>query len=199
MKSLGNIDLQSNLLLNPVLEQVENYPADPKVGHFIFKGQRVLICIEIQDGLPVWAPLTVPLNTHIHDQPVASTNWTITHELNSSSVFAQVITSDGKHIIPEEVTCNYNQTVITFYAAQAGRAVLMIGSDEGVPRRTIAYEQDFVVDSDTWVVTHSLGYEPLIRVFVGSEEVQPTSIIHDDANQSTVSFSTAQAGHVRCL
>lgn len=198
MKSLGNIDLQDNMLLNPVLKQVENFPEVPKVGHFIFKGQRVMICIEVADGLPVWAPLTAPLNTHIHDQPVASNTWTIPHKLNTSHVIAQVVGTDGKHVIPDEVQCNFNETIITFATNQAGRAVLMIGNEDGSPRDNYAFEQDFT-DSNTWTVNHMLGYNPLIRVFVGNQEVQPASITHNDLNTTTVTFSTPQTGYVRCV
>lgn len=198
MKSLGNLDLQNNMLLNPVLKQVENFPETPKVGHFIFKGQRVMICIEVADGLPVWAPLTAPLNTHIHDQPVASNTWTIAHNLNTSHVIAQVVGTDGKHVIPDEVQCNFNETIITFATNQAGRAVLMIGNEDGAPRDNYSFEQDFT-ESDTWVVSHMLGYNPLIRVFVGNQEVQPASITHNDLNTATVTFSTPQSGYVRCV
>lgn len=198
MKALGNIDLQNNMLLNPVLKQVENFPEQPKVGHFIFKGQRVMICIEVEEGLPVWAPLTAPLNTYIHDQPVASTTWTIPHDLNSSHVIVQVVGTDGRHVIPDEVQCNFNETIITFSTNQAGRAVLMIGNKDGVPRDMHSFEQDFV-EQTSWVVSHMLGYNPLVRVFVGNQEVQPLSIVHNDLNTATVTFTNPQSGYVRCV
>ena len=198
MKSLGNIDLQNNLLMNTVLEQVENFPASPKVGHFIFKSQRVMICIALSDGLPIWAPLTAALNTHIHEQGTAASTWTINHQLNTSVVLAQVIDNNGKHIIPDEITCNFNQTVITFYEQVAGKAVLMIGEEEGNSRNDTNFEASFT-NSDTWVVNHVLGYEPIIRVFVGNQEVQPASITHDSLNQATITFSSPQTGYVRCV
>lgn len=198
MKSLGNLDLRDNYLLNPALKPVENFPQVPKVGSLIFKGQRVMICIEIEEGLPIWAPLTAPLNTHVHDNPVAQLTWTIEHNLNSSHVIAQVIGADGKHVIPDEVVCNFNETIITFHGDQAGRAVLMVGNEDGTPRDNYSFEQDFT-ESNTWVVNHMLGYNPIVRVFIGNQEVQPLAITHDSSNQATVTFSTTQTGHVRCV
>ena len=199
MKSLGNIDLQNNMLLNTVLEQTENFPAEPKVGQFIFKGQRVMICIEVAEGLPVWAPLSAPLNTFIHDQALAATTWTVDHNLNTSHVIAQVVDTNGKHVIPDEVQCNFNQTIVTFAQAETGRLVLMIGNEDGVPRNNYSYEQEFATESTTWVVSHMLGYNPLIRVFVGNQEVQPLSIVHDDLNNATVTFTNPQTGYVRAV
>lgn len=198
MKSYGNIDLQNNFLLNPVLKEVENFPTSPKVGHFIFKDKRVMICVEVANGLPVWAPLTAMINTHIHDQNAAATTWTILHKLNASMVLTQVVGMDGKHIIPDEIICTYNQVVLTFYEAVAGRAVLMIGNEEGLGRSNPSFEASFE-DSSSWVVNHMLGYNPVIRVFVGLQEVQPSSITHNSLNRATITFSSPQSGTVRCI
>jgi hypothetical protein len=198
MKSLGKFDLDQNQLQNFALESVINYPAVPVVGQVIFKDKRVMLCIEISEGIPAWAPLTGELNTHIHDQSVAATTWTIDHTLNSSSCLVQVMGTDGKHLIPDDVTQTHNQTVITFTENQAGRAILMLGSEDGVPRADFAYEQEFTASS-TWIVTHALGYNPAIRVFIGNQEVQPLSIVHDSTNQATVTFSTPQTGSIRAI
>lgn len=199
MKVHGNLDLLNNLLLNPVLDQQENFPVEPKVGQFIFKGQRVMICIELDAGLPIWVPLTPPMNTFVHDQATGSTMWEIDHNLNTSHLIAQVIGNDGKHIIPDEVQCDFNKTTIYFSKAQSGRAVLMIGNTDGVPRANYTYEETFESPSAIWEVNHLLGQEPLIRVFVGNQEVQPLSIHHQDQNTAIVTFSSPRTGFVRCL
>lgn len=199
MRALGNIDLVQNLIQNPVLETVTNFPASPKAGQFIFKEKRVLMCVELDNGIPVWVPMTNELNTHVHDQSLAGTTWTINHSLETASAFVQVLNTSNQHIIPDEVTQTYNQTVLTFTTAQAGKAILMLGNTEGHPRSNIAFEQDFDSASTTWVVTHGLGYNPIIRVFIGNSEVQPQSIAHDTVNQATITFSNPQTGKVRCI
>lgn len=199
MRFLGDIDLTGNQLKNVTLEPVENYPADSRVGSFIFKDKRVMVCVELADGVPFWAPLTSQLNTHIHDQHVAATVWTIDHALNSSATMVQVLDTDGKHITPDEVVQVMGQTVITFYSAQAGRAILMLGQEEGYQRSPYTYQQRFSVASTTWVVDHALGYEPIVRVFVDELEMQPSSITHDSLNRTTITFSVPTAGIVRTI
>lgn len=199
MKALGNIDLQNNLLLNTVLEQADDFPAEPKVGALIFKGQRVMICIEVVDDLPVWVPLSAPLNTFIHEQSLPATTWTVDHNLNTSHVIAQVVGTDGKHVIPDEVQCNFNQTIVSFASEESGRLVLMLGNADGVPRNNYAYEQEFFTESTEWVVSHMLGYNPIIRVFVNNQEVQPASIVHNDLNNTTITFSSPHVGYVRAI
>ena len=49
--------------------------------------------------------------------------------------------------------------------------------------------------STAWVVTHNLGYYPIVRVFLGTNlEIQPQTIIHDSIFQTTITFSSAQVG-----
>lgn len=199
MKVLGNMDLVQNLIQNPVLESVANFPANPKAGQIIFKEKRVLLCVELDSGIPIWAPLTNELNTHIHNQSLASTTWTINHSLETASAFVQILNGSNQHIVPDDISQIYNQTIITFTEAQAGKAILMLGSTEGHPRANIAYEQTFSESSTTWVVTHGLGYNPIIRVFIGNAEVQPLSVSHDTVNQTTVTFTNPQTGKVRCI
>lgn len=199
MKVLGALDMNGNMLKNPSLEQIENFPADSEPGRLIFKDKRVMICVEIDNGLRVWIPLTAQINTHIHDQNIAATTWTIEHRLNSSNTIVQVIGPDGKHIVPDEVTQTLGETVITFINPQAGRAILMLGQEEGYDRLDYAFSAEFDTPSTTWVVNHMLGEEPVIRAFVGNQEVQPLSIVHNSVNQATVTFSLPQVGRVRAL
>lgn len=199
MRVLGNMDLVQNLVQNIVLESIPNFPANPKAGQVIFKEKRVLMCVELDSGIPIWAPLTNELNTHVHNQSLASTTWTINHSLETASAFVQILNGSNQHIVPDDISQIYNQTIITFTEAQAGKAILMLGSTEGHPRANIAYEQTFDESSTTWVVTHGLGYNPIIRVFIGNAEVQPLSVSHDTVNQTTVTFTNPQTGKVRCI
>jgi len=199
MKHNGTIDLQGNLLKNITLETVVNFPATAKPGSFIFKDKRVMICVEIDNGVPFWVPLTNEVDTFIYTQAVAATTWTINHNLNSSNTIVQIIDGSGNHIVPDTIVQTFDTTTVTFINAQAGRAILMLGSIEGSDRPNFAYEQTFSVASTTWVVPHTLGYYPAIRVFIGNAEVQPLSIVHDSLNQATITFSTPQTGMIRAI
>lgn len=198
MKHNGNINLQNNLLQNARLEHVENFPAEPGVGSLIFKDKRVMICVELEAGLPFWLPLTAQRDTFKHTQSVASATWTIDHDLNVANTIVNIIGVDGKHVNADEITQTYNQTVITFIEPIAGRAILVSGQEDGYDPQPTSFEQSFT-NSTTWVVNHMLGEEPIIRVFIENHEVQPLSIVHNSANQTTVTFSTPRTGKVRCI
>jgi hypothetical protein len=53
--------------------------------------------------------------------------------------------------------------------------------------------------SSTWSITHNLGYIPIVRVFIGTEEVQPNSVMFPDNNSVIISFLDAQIGIVKLI
>lgn len=199
MKHYGNIDLNRNLLQNAVLPTDTNFPTNPLPGMIIFKNKKMYFCAEIAGGLPVWVPMTQEIDSVIHDQTVANTAWTITHNLNSSNVFVQIYDQDNRWILPDYIDVSvFNQVTVMFSAAQAGKAVIMLGSMNGAAKDMIAFSQAFT-NSDTWVIAHGLGYNPEIAVYIGGQQVQPTSITHDSTLQTTIVFSSPQTGTVRCI
>lgn len=199
MQINGNLDLMGNVLKNVALEPVESWPLEPKPGSFIFKSKRIFICLEIVDGVPVWLPMSTELQTHVHDQFVASSTWEIDHSLQTAGCIVQVLSGDNKAIEFDEVDFLFNHATIHFAEPQAGRAILVMGSTEGIPRPPVAYEQTFT-EQQVWVVNHQLGYLPIIRCFVGAMEIQPSSIVHDENMLfATVSFNSPMTGRVRCV
>lgn len=195
MKHYGNINLNQNELQNAVLPLDTYFPANPKVGQLVFKAKVLYICVEIQNGLPIWTPLTQEINTYIHNQTLAASTWTISHTLNSSIVQVQVFGTDGKMVIPNEITSTDKDTVvIDFGIPFAGRAALMIGTITGNDRQDVGFEYDQTSPASTWTVNHNLGYYPLVRVFIGNEEVQPSQIIHDSVNTTRIIFTAPYVG-----
>ena len=76
----------------------------------------------------------------------------------------------------------------------------IFGIAQGASRAGLQYQYDQAFTStSTVVVTHNLGYNPIIRVFIGSQEVQPLSVIHDTIMQTTVTFSSPQTGTIRAI
>ena len=199
MRVNGNLDLGGNFLKNVALEPVESWPLDPKPGTFIFKSKRIYVCLEIDGGVPVWLPMSTELQTHVHDQFVAASTWEIDHNLQTAGCIVQVLSGDNKAIEFDEVDFQFNHATIQFAEPQAGRAILVMGATEGIPRPPVAYEQTYT-DQQVWFVNHQLGYMPIIRCFVGNMEVQPTSIVHNEDNLSAVvSFNSPMSGRVRCV
>lgn len=57
-----------------------------------------------------------------------------------------------------------------------------------------AYVHDQAVPSDTWVITHSLGYQPNVTVVDSALTTIEGGISYDSANQITLTFTYSFAG-----
>lgn len=195
----GDINLRQNRLVGAVFESVVNFPSQPRAGQVVFKDKILYICTEMVGGLPVWVPTIKPLEMVKHVQAVAAVEWVVPHSLNMNSVFVQVYDAAGNWVIPDYISISsVNSVVIGFNTPTAGTAIVMRGETDGAPQTVIAFEQAFT-NLSTWVVAHQLGYNPITRVMVGTNEVQPQSIVHDSTMQLTVTFSAPQTGTVRCI
>ncbi len=204
MKVKGNLNLLGNLLQNANLEVSKNWPAtDPGVGRLLLKEEgtgnyRFYISAGLQNGARAWIPLSQELSMYVHDQGTAASTWTINHPLQASSVIVQVMNTSNEIILTDSIKFAFNKATVEFTQPQAGRAILIATSLEGVMRPNVAYTNDYTAQA-TWTVNHMLGYEPIVRCFIGNQEVQPLSITHTDANTAVVQWSAPQAGRVKCL
>lgn len=192
-------------------------PSSIKQGRLAFFNSRVWIAVELTtvsgQEIATWVPLTNEINAYVHAQASASTTWTINHNLQGGTPVVQIYDEQNQMVIPDEVEpTTANQVVVTFNAAVTGRAVVLTGDFDGVDRNSntqlFAFEHEQTVSSDTWVVSHGLGYQPIVRVFVPSgsgspgtvdEEIQPQSIVHDSLMQVTITFSSPRIGRVRLI
>jgi hypothetical protein len=199
MRVLGHINLTQNQLQNAALETLTTFPATPVVGQLAFVNSTVFICVQA-GALPVWVPLTREITAYTHSQGIAAQTWNVTHNLNTTSVNVQVYDNLNKVLIPDEIeTTSPTTAIITFNTAQAGRAVFVSGYYDGNPKPTYAYTHYQSSSSTSWVIAHNLGYNPIVRVFIGNNEVQPLTITHDSINQVTITFTTAQVGYARLV
>jgi hypothetical protein len=199
MEFHGNINLLENDLIGAVFGIETNFPPNPRPGRFCFKDKVLYLCTELAGGLPVWVPLTQQLTMRKHTQTVAQMEWTINHGLNTSDVLVQVYDSEGKWVIPDTInTSVFNQVTVSFSLPMTGIVIMQRGITEGSAPPLLAHEEEFT-NSDTWVVNHGLGYNPIIRVIVGGQEVQPYSIVHNSTMQTTITFTSPQTGSVRCV
>lgn len=195
----GDLDLQGNMLKNFAFEEIHAWPEQPRVGTFIFKDKRLYVCVNLATAVPVWLPISSELYTHIHNQNFTADEWEIEHELSTTTCIVQVSDANGFAIEPDSIEFLYNKCIIRFYEPQVGRAILVHGSTEGIPRAPIAWQQTFD-NSELWVVTHNLGYIPVVRAFSGQMEVQPLVVLHsDDMKTTTLTFSSPITGRVRCV
>lgn len=195
MKFFGDANLQQNQLQEAVIPLDTNFPMSPKVGRLAFVNSILYICISISNELPVWVPLTRELTLYTHSQTNAEANWVIPHNLNTTSVQVQIFDDTDRIIMADEVMINNANTVTAMFNTPiTGKATVLTGHNDGSPKPTysfIFYQQAPVTQ---WIVQHNLGREPITRIFVGNQEVQPLSITHNSSNQLTVNFNQPYAG-----
>lgn len=200
MKFYGHANLQQNELQNAVLPIETAFPASPKVGQIAFVNSTVYICVSLANSLPVWVPMTREITAYTHNQSIASATWTINHGLNTTSVQVQVFDDAQRVVIPDEIEVLTPDTVqVSLSTLAIGKAVVLTGHFDGTVKPTYAYTHYQDQAATEWVITHNLGYNPIVRVFIGNAEVQPQSIVHDSVNQTTITFSVAQAGYARLI
>lgn len=201
MKFYGHIDLNDNEIQKAVLESEDNFPTNPTVGRVIFREKRVFIATEYDGGNAIWVPITNTINTHVHRQDTASTTWTITHNLNTTTPMVNVYSDSSNAVfVPDNITIvDNNSFTVTVGTAITGRCVVMSGELTGAAQPAYSYLHTQTSSSTSWVIAHALGYEPIVRVFIGNQEVYPDTITHDTVNQVTLTFSSPVVGTARLI
>lgn len=199
MKFFGHANLLQNQIQNAALETLTYFPDTPVAGQIAFVNSIVYICVE-SGSLPIWVPLTREITGYTHAQNTDAATWIIDHGMNTTSVNVQCFDTDNRAFIPDEIeVLTPNQVQVSFGTAISGRAIVLTGHFDGNVKPTYSYTHFQNVASTEWVINHGLGYNPIIRVFVGNQEVQPASIVHDSTNQTTITFSTPQVGYARLI
>lgn len=200
MKFYGHANLQQNELQQAVIPLELAFPAAPIVGRLAFVNSILYICVDITNNLPVWVPLTRELTLYTHSQNTASATWNITHGLNTTGIQVQVFDTSDRVMIPDEITVTDGQSAtVTFNTPISGRAVVLTGHNEGNTKPTYSYMHYQDSPANSWVVNHGLGREPIVRVFVGNQEVQPQSITHTTSNSLTIAFAQAYSGIAKLI
>lgn len=200
MKFYGEAHLQQNFLRDAAIPLDTSFPPVPVVGQLVFTNKILYICVEIVDGLPYWVPLTNQITSYTHYNGTATNVWTINHNLNTSSLSVTVYDIHNRVVIPGEIqVVSPSQVQIIFAAPFSGSAVLIGGTQEGTVAPTYAFEYTQTTPSTTWTITHFLGRYPIVRVFVGNQEIQPASITFDSLNQVTLTFSQPYVGQVKLV
>lgn len=199
MKFYGHANLQQNELQNAALSTLTTFPVTPVVGQLAFVNSIVYICVG-SGALPVWVPMTREITAYTHDQQSAAGTWNIVHNLNSTSVNIQVFDGLSRVIIPNEIEVTGPNTAnITLGTPIAGKAVVVTGHFDGLVKPTYSFTYFQSPASNSWVINHGLGYNPIVRIFIGNQEVQPLSTTFNTPNQVTITFSTPQVGYARLI
>lgn len=199
----GHINLQENQMRKLAFDSETDFPLVPVVGRLVFKDFTLYMCVALNGALPIWIPVTNSINTFKHTQAVAASSWVIEHKLTSTYPVVQVYDENNQLAIPDTVTSTGEQEItVTFGQAMTGKAIILSGDEmpaDGVGILSpdlVAYTTSFTAQT-TIVVKHNLGYYPIVRAYIGGDEVQPDNVVHDSIYQATVTFPSAQTGVLR--
>lgn len=130
MDFYGNIDMLNNEMQQMVFQSKLGLPETTAVGGIVFTGNKLYMCIALNGAAPIWMPITNTVNTHIHDQEVASASWTITHNLGYTNLIVQVYDENNIMILPDAVDrIDANNLSITLNASIIGRAIMIYGDE----------------------------------------------------------------------
>lgn len=200
MKIYGEVNFQQNVLVDAAFRLDTAFPVSPREGQVVFKNRTLYICTEIQNGIPIWVPLTKEITSYVHIQSSAQSTWTVSHPLNTTHVHVMVYDLQNRVVIPDNVEIVDSDTIAIYLSGAAqGKVVVLTGYFEGQSMPSYAYEYYQTEPATSWVVPHGLGKYPIVRAFIGNQEVQPASITFDSSNQVTLTFSSAQVGQVKLI
>lgn len=130
MKIMGGLDVVGEV--SGAFKEYADFPKDPKVGTWARISRMMMVCSEMDDGTPIWLPMTPERDTHIHPQDTASTDWVIPHSFGIAEVIVQCYDLSGSVVIPSSITpMDENSTLVQFPQPVAGKAISMVGYTDG--------------------------------------------------------------------
>lgn len=192
MKSLGHINMMGNQLRNMSLQNKDTYPTAPNFGALEMIQNRLMLCIEVDQGVPFWLPMSQELSEYRHIQSPASASWVIEHNLNTSTPIVQIYV-DGQIVTPDEIIIiDPNSINVTFLQPTLGTATLLSGSIFGIKATNPAVTKTFAA-ATSWTVQHNLGRQPMVRCYSNGVEVQPSTLEVTDTDV-TATFGTLAVG-----
>lgn len=143
--------------------------------------------------------ITTPVGNKYVQSFSSATTVTVNHNLNDSDPIVQVYDGTGAYITPDTLTIiSANQVIVTFSIATNGKVVVfsMIGfmTDTGI---TSYYGVGFTSQT-TVVVNHNLNQQYVVvgAVDLSNNVIEPATVVLDNPNTCTVTFSPAQSGYI---
>lgn len=103
------------------------FPANPQPGTLLIKGFNLYAYLTV-GGLQTWYPLVTVNqgNTYLHTQGVASTQWTVTHNLNTDKYWYQIQDTAGDIVYPISVVpIDANSFTVNFASPVVGTMIVV--------------------------------------------------------------------------
>jgi hypothetical protein len=115
--------------------QVAAFPDDPVIGQFVMK-DNVLYGYQKIGDLETWYPYASKTKAYVHTQGVASTTWTVNHNLGVTvdALWYQIKSQTGDIILPfSEISIDENSFQVTFSEPEIGTLVVVAPETLHVP------------------------------------------------------------------
>ncbi len=126
----GAVDIKQNIVKNMALENLSDFPAVPKAGLFIFKDNKIFLCVSVQ-GVLTWVPVTNEISVQVFNNK-SGLEWTLPHTFGSNPVLVQVYNTQGEQIVPDNIDCSISgQATIRFSMSVTGKAIMLAGEQIG--------------------------------------------------------------------
>lgn len=108
------------------------FPENPQIGTMVVKDQVLYAYIKI-GGLETWYPFASKTNSYVHVQALASTTWTVAHNLGTTDVWTQIKDANGSIVVANVTPIDENTLTITFTSASTGSVVVVAPDSIDVP------------------------------------------------------------------
>lgn len=196
MKILGSLNMFGNMVQNMRWEDLNEYPAEARIGSVAMVNRRLMLCIDVsQDAsaIPFWFPLTQQLTMVKYHHTAASKTWLVEHNMNNSTPIVQVYDATGEIVMPDKIRpVDEDSLMIEFGSYMTGSAVIISGNEFGAAAEAPVLIEEFA-PATQWTYSHNLGRVPTVRVYVNGAEVQAAVTATDTT--VTVNFGvTSYAG-----
>ena len=112
-----------------------SFPSNPAVGTFLMKDQTLYGYINL-GGLTTWYPFGAKTQSYVQTQGVASSTWTVTHNLGTTNTWFQVQDPTGNVVEVGRTNINSNSFRLNFTAPQLGTVVVVAPDTIDVPQVT---------------------------------------------------------------
>lgn len=130
MKVLGNLEIEGEV--SGAFKEYADFPKDPQVGTWARINRMIMVCSEMDDGTPLWLPMTPERDTFIHRQDTPSADWIVPHNLGIKEVIIQCYDDTGKVAVPSNITpIDERSCLVQFPQDISGKAIAMVGYTDG--------------------------------------------------------------------
>jgi hypothetical protein len=132
VKFLANLGLHGSLRF---LEVNADFPLTPSIGDVILKGTELFAYVQIGD-FTTWYPFANKTNAYIHNQGIAQTTWTVTHNLGTTDIWTQIRDSSNNIVYANISNITVNSFQLDFTEAIMGTVVVVAPDSIDVPAVT---------------------------------------------------------------